>query len=73
MHEKNPSRQWPRRGPNVNANVGGIWTGIAAIALVAFLAVLLLMPWVEESKSPTTTSVEKTTPAPDGKQSPQQQ
>ena len=40
----------------------GFWAGIAVIALIVFLAIVLILPWTEDTR--TTTTVEKTTPAP---------
>jgi hypothetical protein len=36
----------------------GLWAGIVAIALLVFLAIVLIMPWTEDTT--TTTTVEKT-------------
>jgi hypothetical protein len=43
----------------------GIWTGIAAIAAVVFLGILLVVPGSDETKKAPSMKVEKTTPAPD--------
>ena len=42
----------------------GIWTGIAAIAAIVFLGLLLVVPGSDDAKKPTSMKVEKTTPAP---------
>ena len=40
----------------------GFWAGIAVMALIVFLAIVLILPWTEDTR--TTSTVEKTTPAP---------
>jgi hypothetical protein len=65
-------QRYRKRGGGLEGNPWGIWTGIAAIALVAFLGVLFILPWAEESKKTPTTTVEKTTPAPNSTPNPKQ-
>jgi hypothetical protein len=56
---KGPQQLRDRVRPHQN---WGIWTGIAAIAAVAFLAMLLVLPWADESKRSPTITVEKSAP-----------
>jgi hypothetical protein len=42
----------------------GMWTGIAAIALIAFLGILFIMPQAEPPPGAPGSAIEKTTPAP---------
>lgn len=65
-------QRYRKRSRRREGNPWGIWTGIAAIALVTFLGVLFVMPWAEESKDTPSTTVQKTTPAPNSTPKPTQ-
>jgi hypothetical protein len=56
----------PKRGPSVRRHGGGwgIWTGIAAIAAIIFLGILLIVPGSDDGRNTPSSTVEKTTPAP---------
>jgi cell division protein FtsX len=52
----------PARTMDEDRQSWGFWAGVAVIALIVFLALVLILPWTEENR--TTSTVEKTTPAP---------
>jgi hypothetical protein len=59
-----PPKQGPSRIPFRPTDRLGIWTGIALIAFVVLLGIVLIAPGREEPNKPPSQRVEKTTPAP---------
>lgn len=58
-----PPKHGPRRLPVRQTDRLGIWTGMAVIAFVVLLVILLIAPGTEDSNKAPSQRVEKTTPA----------
>jgi hypothetical protein len=59
-----PPKQGPSRIPVRQTDRMGIWTGVAVIAFVVLLGIVLIAPGREEPQKPPSQRVEKTIPAP---------